>query len=734
MSTVRPSFCRVCSNYCPILVEIEDERPVKVRADLKGITHNGYTCVKGRAMPEMIVADHRLMHSVKRSADGTHMAIKSAEAFDEIAQQLRRIVNQYGPRAVALYSGTKGQQNALSHPMATAFMRALGSPMIFTSNTIDQPGKPIARALHGTWMAPPQGYDDPDVVLFVGINPLITYSGVPNGNPNTYLKELRDRGAKIIVVDPRRTGTAKRATQFIQPAPGHDIGFLAAMVRVILDEELFDKTFVQDNVQGLEALRQAVQPFSPELVAARAGIAADEIQRAARTFATAGRGYAVAGTGPSMGTAQSTLIEYLIITLDTLCGHYLRAGETVRNPGTLIPTLPAIAQASPPKPGLAVGAPMRVRGLVGTAAGLPTAALPEEILTPGEGQIRALICLGGNPVAAFPDQLKTIEAMKALDLLVTLDIEMSATSQLAHYVIAPTMNLEVPGVSLLSDALLLFATGYSGYVDAAARYSPPVVAPPEGSDVVEEWEFFYEVARRLGLTISFQGAFSFSKTAAPPVELDNVTKPTGDELLEILLAGSRIPLSEVKRHPHGALFPPDPPVVVQEKEPGWAGRLDVGNADMMADLHQAAEKDDLAAALADGFPFRLISRRLDHVVNSSHNVHATNRGRSYNFAYMNPKDMAALGLTDGDVAGIESARSRIPAVFASDETLREGLISMAHSFGGRPDQDAEMFDIGSPTNRLLTITDVWERYSGQPLMSNFPVRVLVPEVRRSAPA
>jgi anaerobic selenocysteine-containing dehydrogenase len=296
------------------------------------------------------------------------------------------------------------------------------------------------------------------------------------------------------------------------------------------------------------------------------------------------------------------------------------------------------------------------------------------------------------------------------------------------------MNLEVTGVSLLTDAMLLFATGYKGFADAAARYSPPVVAPPEGADVVEEWEFFYEVARRLGLPISFSGAFSFSKSAVPPVELDMVTKPTADELLEILLAGSRIPLSEVKRHPHGALFPPDPAVVVQEKEPGWNGRLDVGNADMMADLHQAAEKDDLAVALADGFPLRLISRRLNHVVNSSHNVDATNRGRFYNFAYMNPKDMEALGLTDGDVAQIESARASISAVFASDETLREGLISMAHSFGGRPDQDSQMFDIGSPTNRLLTITDVWERYSGQPLMSNFPVRVLVPETRRSAPA
>ncbi|MDR7167336.1 anaerobic selenocysteine-containing dehydrogenase [Nocardia kruczakiae] len=714
-------------------MEIEDGRPVKVRADPDGITHNRYTCVKGRSFPHMITSDRRLLRSVKRSADGTYVALESTEAFDEIAQHLRQIVDKYGPRAVALYSGTKGQQNTLSHPMATAFMRALGSPMIFTSNTIDQPGKPIARALHGTWMAPPQGYDDPDVVLFVGINPLVTYSGVPNGNPNTYLKELRSRGKEIIVIDPRRTGLAKRATQFIQPTPGQDIGLLAAMIRVILDEGLFDKTFVQDNVQGLDSLREGVQPFSPELVATRAGITADEIRRAARTFATAGRGYAVAGTGPSMGTAQSTLIEYLILTLDTLCGHYLRAGETVRNPGTLIPTLPAIAQASPAKPGLAVGAPMRVRGLVGTPAGLPTAALPEEILTSGEGQIRALICLGGNPVSAFPDQLETIEAMKALDLLVTLDIEMSATSQLAHYVIAPTMNLEVPGASLLTDAMLMFATGYKGFADAAARYSPPVVTPPEGADVVEEWEFFYEVARRLGLTVSFQGAFSFSKTAAPPVELNMVTKPTADELLEILLAGSRIPLSEVKRHPHGALFPPDPPVVVQEKERGWNGRLDVGNADMMADLRLAAEKDDLAVALADGFPLRLISRRLNHVVNSSHNLEATNRGRPYNFAYMNPKDMAALGLTDGDVAIIESARSNIPAVFASDENLRAGLISMAHSFGGRPDQDAQMFDIGSPTNRLLTITDVWERYSGQPLMSNFPVRVRVPETRRSAP-
>jgi len=721
-SSQRQSLCRICSNACPIVVDLEHGRPVKVTGDPDSPTHHGYLCVKGRSLPAIENATTRLLHSMKRGANFTHTPIDADQALDEVAAKLTRILAEHGPRSVAIYAGTKLTQNAIGYPMSEAFFDAIGSPMRFTANTIDKPGKAISHGLHGYWMAPPQAFDDPEVILFVGCNGLVSYSGMRTGDPGGFLKSVAARGGNIIVVDPRSTQLAKRATVHLQARAGEDVAVLAGMIRVILTEGLHDVAFVADNVDGIEALRAAVEPFTPAYVGERADIAPGDLIRAARMFAAARRGYAVGGTGPNMGNAHGTLVEYLILVLDTICGHYLRAGEVVRNPGTLIPTVSAKAQAAPPIEAFGFGEQLRVRGLRNTLAGLQSAALPEEILIPGEGQVKALIVLGGNPVAAFPDQIRTIAAMKALDLLVTLDVEMSQTARLAHYVIAPTMSLEVPGFTQLSDMLLFYGNASAGFADAAAQYTSAVASRPAGSDLIEEWEFFYGVAARMGLQLHMKAGASFMPTSPPPVALDMVNKPTTDDLLEIMAGNSRVPLSEVKAYPSMTLFP-DPAVVVEPKDPGWLGRLNVGDAHMMNDVAEIATSGDVAAPIAEGFHYRLLSRRLMHVLNSSHNITATNRGRSHNLAYLHPDDLAELGLEEHDIVEIVSAQASIPAVVGADRGMRRGDVSMAHAFGGEPDCDADVREIGSSTGRLLSIDVVYDRYSGQPLMSNIPVNI-----------
>jgi anaerobic selenocysteine-containing dehydrogenase len=718
--TTHQSYCRVCHNACAILVEVEDGRPVRVTGDRTSPIHHGYTCVKGRALPELENSPNRLLHSLKRQEDGSFSPIAASDAVDEIAVRLQKVLAEHGPRSIALFKGTKAMASPASLPLSEAFMDAIGSPMRFTPNTIDQPGKSIARGFHGTWMAPAHRPDDADVALFVGCNPLVSYSSssAPVGDPGDYLKRLRARGGKTIVVDPRRSPLAARADIHLQVRPGHDVAVLAGMLRVILAENRYDADFVAENVDGLERLRDAVEPFTPARVAARAGIDANDLIEAARVFASASRGTAAAGTGPSMGTAQSTLVEYLVLTLDTVCGHWARAGEQVRNPGTLIPLYPRKAQASPPIPSVNFGVPMRVRGLSETLAGLPSAALAEEILLPGEGQIRALFVLNGNPVAAFPDQLRTIEAMKALDLLVMVDITMSETAKLAHYVIAPTMSLEVPGFTMPQEFLPFYAKG-GGFADAAAQYTPPVTSRPPGSDLMEEWELFYDLAARLGLQLHMP---PFPLIPSDPVALDMQHKPTTDELFELMAHDSRVPLAEVKAAPSVAFYP-TPEVVVAEKDPGWEGRLEVGHPDMMRDLAESERTADVAAPLAEGFDFRLLSRRLQHVLNSSYNVPATNRGRGHNPAYLHPDDLAELGLAEHDIATLSSAHGSVPVVVAADHNLRRGTISMAHGFGGDPADDSDLLEVGSSANRLISVDVVYERYSGQPLMSNLPVRI-----------
>ena len=599
-------------------------------------------------------------------------------------------------------------------------MKALGSRMAFNSNTIDQPGKALAQALHGMWMAPFQDFATSRVALLVGINPLVAMSGgIPQGNPGRFLSDALERGMQLVVIDPRRTETARRATLHLQPRPGWDAAIVAALLRVILREELHDAAFCAENVSGLAALRTAVEPFTPEWVAERADVPAARIVEAARVFARAGRGVATAGTGPNM-SGHGTLLEYLILCLVTVCGRWLRAGERVANPGAVVPQFPAIAQAMNPWPAWGFGEKLRVRGFTNTAAGMPTTTLADEILLDGDGQVRALVNLGGNPVAAWPDQLKTIAAMKKLELLVQIDIKMSATAKLAHYVIAPKHSLEMPGFTLNQDYLALYGVGF-GYPEAYGQYTTAITAPPPGSDVVEEWEFFYETAKRMGLSLQLRQMGLIGPAKGEPVPLDMETKPTSDEIFAILMRDARVSFDELRRHPHGAVFP-DPPVFVAARQDGWQGRLEVGSPEMIEELALVAAAP-AAGELAD-YPLRLISRRMMTAYNSSaRDLPALRAKWPYNPAFMHPDELARRGLVPGDVIEIRSDHARILGVAEADPTVRPGLVSMSHSFGDTPESDADVRAIGGNTGRLTSVERDYDRFSGLPRMSNIPVRV-----------
>ena len=305
-----------------------------------------------------------------------------------------------------------------------------------------------------------------------------------------------------------------------------------------------------------------------------------QLIEAARVFAGARIRHANSGTGASF-SMYCNLKDYLVACLNTVCGAYTREGERVTRPNAMLPAYTPRAQAFPPFKAWGFGEKLRVRGLTDTAAGMPTAALADEILLPGDGQVKALICIGGNPMAAWPDQRKTQRAMEALDLLVTLDVEMSTTARLAHYVIACTQTLETPGMSQSGEVIKYFGTGI-GFPNAYAQYSPAVADVPHGSDLVDEWEFFYRMAVHLELDLVFVSAFGFSRyqeAAYEVLPLSREQKPDIEALYGAICAHSRIPLEEVKRYPHGHIF--DSNVIVQPREPACEDRLECGNAVMM---------------------------------------------------------------------------------------------------------------------------------------------------------
>lgn len=675
-------------------------------------------------MPDQMYSADRLLHSRRRMADGTHATVASGDMIDEIASRIAAIAERHGPESVALYIGTMTAHYPASAYFGVAWMKALGSPNIFSAATIDQPGKMIAAALAGTWEAGAPSFDESDTWIMLGGNPLISVlSTMPTQNPARRLKTALDRGMKLIVVDPRRTETASRAHIHLQIRPGEDAALLAAMIHVILAEKLEDAAFLASHASGLEDLRRAVALYHPDAAAARAGVDRDRIVEAARLFAHGKRGQAVGSTGANM-SGHSTLVEYLCICLNSICGRHLREGDIVSNPGVLLPRAIPRAQARPPRPARNAGQRMSRRDLYGTVLGPPTSGLADEILA---GKIRAVISLGGNPVMAWPDQQRVVRALRAVDLFIQFDIRMTPSARLADYVVASKIMLEVPTSSRTIEALELHGNHWS-IAEPFGQYAPRLADPPEGSDLLEEWELFYETARKLGLALEIDRELpeiNVRRAPASPAKIDMANKPTTEELLEMFAEGSRISLAEVKMHPNGALFPEE--IRVAPADPSSAAKLDLGNAEMMTELANVIaggpEEDDLA-----DYPFRLISRRAAHLYNSSGLELAPLRrkGGTYNPAFMHPADMADAGLDSDQLISLVSQAGRIAAIVQPEPTLRRGVIAMTHAHGGLPEDGTDPRARGSNSGVLVNIDRDYDRFSGIPHMSNIPVRIARP--------
>ncbi len=230
MAETRPTICRSCPAHCGVLATVDEGRVVKVTGDPDNPLYQGHICVKGRAAPERHYNPARLLTSMARVPEGGHRPIASAEAMDEIAAKIQALVERHGSRSVAMYVGTNTLPYPASPGIAHAWLRAVETPMFFTSNTVDQPGKQVATALHGGWKAGEQSFETAGTWLLVGLNPAIAKSaGVPCNNPAARLKEAVERGLQLIVIDPRRTETARRAHIHLQPRPGEDPALLADM-------------------------------------------------------------------------------------------------------------------------------------------------------------------------------------------------------------------------------------------------------------------------------------------------------------------------------------------------------------------------------------------------------------------------------------------------------------------------------------------------------------------------
>ncbi len=698
------TFCRVCHASCPMEVDVVDNRVIAVRGVMDDPLFEGYTCIKGRQIPDQMADPKRLRAPLRRRPDGTFEQVDSSEALDEIAAELKRIIDTYGPRAVASYTGTGGYQNSVAVPTARAFHQGIDSVSFYTSVTIDQPAKGLAMLRLGGWEAGYHNFTDSDVHMAIGYNSMVSsyapIGGLQGTNPFVVMRRRKAEGMKLVVVDPRRTELAGFADIHLQIRPGEDPTLLAGMIRIVLEEGLQDHEFCDRWVSQLGELTEAVDGFTLDYVAERCQLDADDIVAATRLFAAGPRGTAGTGTGPNMA-AHSSLTEHLTVVLNTILGRVNREGDLIENGLLLYPEMPHRAQTTAPR-APANGPPSRLRNLRGYRGEMPTAALAEEILTPGEGRIRALIVSGGNPAVAFPNHELTLEALADLELLVVIDYRMTPTAEFADYVIAPTLALERADVPHLMDRW--FREPYTNYTD-------PVVE--RDGDVLNEWEVFWELASRLGSTLPLPGG-------SP----DMTERPSTDEIIERSYAGSRMSLDEVRANRR--VVHPDLRLVVEPADPSCTTQFTPAPDDFMAEL--AALRAEPGPMLGDidvtAYPFRLVSRRLKHVLNSTGTeLPGLARKGTTNPAYMHPDDVAELNMVGGDLVEITSVAGSLIGVVEPAEDVKRGVISMAHSWGGRSLTDEKVRDIGTPTSRLVSVDAGHDPVTGMVVSSAIPVAV-----------
>jgi anaerobic selenocysteine-containing dehydrogenase len=705
------SVCRICCANCGVVMTIDDNQHkiVDIRGDKDNPMSQGYACFKGLQAEDMLHGPSRLLRPLKRQPDGSFVEISSQQAIDEIAAKLRTIIAERGPQAVGTFMGTHKVTANLQLP----FIQAIGSSQFYSTHTIDQSAKSVSGGRQGSWAAGLQDFNQSEVLMFFGTNPLVSHTTMPvmSPNPSRMLKDAKQRGLKLICIDPRQSETAHHADLFLQPLPGRDAAIAAALIHVILREGWEDKSFVAEHVgdDRLVNLMAAVAPFTPERVERCSDLQPGQIEAAAQLFAhDCKAGGAYAGTGTCM-SAFSNLAQHLVDTINIICGRFRRTGDSAVVDMVSAKT-PLYAEVRAASRGWESHPGSRIRGVGMLGFDRLASTLPEEMMTPGDGQIRAFITCGSNPVAALPDLASATAAFKTLDLLVVVDPFMTATAQLAHYVLPPRMMYERTDISF---SIGLTYPGMAVFPMNWAQLIPAVLPPPPGSDLIEDSQFFWTLASRLGAQITYNG-----------VALDMQTQPTTEELLTIRLRSASLSFADLKRDaetaPSGKIYEA-PWAVVQPPRPGASARFDPMPTDVAAELSDLLHSSLVEAPGAGkGFTHLLSTRRTNQVMNTLGNTLGdTLRRVPYNPAYLNPDDLEGLGFSPGDKVEIISEHGQVEAIAQPDKRLRAGVISMSHCWGGLPDRPGP----GINVNLLLSSRTGVQPINAMPRMSAVPVNI-----------
>jgi anaerobic selenocysteine-containing dehydrogenase len=733
--------CPLCEAMCGLRVSVENGKVSSIRPNPDDVWSEGYICPKGVALADLHADPDRLRRPLVKK-NGQFQEVGWDEAFETIARGLAPVRERYGMAALSTYIGNPAAHNHSLSRMIAAFMPMSGIPVVYSSGTVDQWPKNVSSALlyGGMWTIPVPDVDRTDHMLLLGANPSASQGSLlAAANLPARLDAIRERGGRVVVVDPRRTKTAERADDWVPIQPGTDALLLLAIAHTLFAEKRVRAEALEGQINGLFDVEQLVEDFSPAAVADVCRIPAAKIIELARDLSDA-RTACVYGRIGTCNQEFGTLASWIIDVLNVLTGNFDKPGGMMFS-DPVVPSLTTMPHPDFPGGKFSFGRwKSRVRGAPEVLGQVPVSCLAEEIATPGEGQIRALITIAGNPVVSAPDCGRLDEALPGLDFMVSVDNWVNETTRHADVILPGQSPLEQPHC----DDLLL---GWA--VRNHAKWSDPVFEPPAGQPL--EWEILLKLAGIVsgaapeeadptilddlfftGLIGALTEAEAHPLAGRDVAEIVAATEGRGpDRLVDLAIRtgpqgdhyGRRptgLTRAKLAAEPNGVDFGPLEPRLGEVLQTP-SGRMELAPEYILSDL------DRLRQRLGRGDEgLVLVSRRHLRSNNSwLHNVPKLVSGKDRCTLLMHPEDADRCGLSGEQHARIESRAGALEVSLEVSDEMMPGVVSLPHGWGH--DLDGVQLQVAAAhagvNNNLLAPGDLVDVPSGNAVVNGIPVAV-----------
>ena len=719
MAETVQTFCRICEALCGLEVTVEGDAVVDIKPDNDHVATRGYACLKGLKQHKMYGTPDRLLYPSER-IDGELRRVSWDDALSSIGGKVRDLIDNHGPDSIAMYVGTAAGFGVLHPVFAAGFMQGVGSTSMFASATQDCANKfAVARQVYGfPFTQPFPDLENIECLIIVGANPAISkWSFLQVSNPIRRLKEIEGRGAKIFIVDPRRTETAKVAGEHVFIRPNTDVFFYLSFLHELLATTTIDRDHVDQYMTGFEELCAVAEAWPPERTAEVTQIPANTLRAMVRAYREADGAALYCSTGVNMGT-NGSIAFWLQEAINAISGNLDRKGGTIVSTGVI--DFAAFGK----KTGVLLQQnESRIGGFKSVNDALPGGILADEIFTPGDRQIKALFVTGGNPLLTMANSERLRDAFKELELLVVLDIQPSETASVATHVLPCTSPFQRPDLPFVFPLML-------GLQSKPYLQATRAIVPPEGEQR-DEATIYVDIAKASGVNLwgsaVAQRAMEAAKGLSSLGRGDKQPSIPQELLLSGLLRATKQgSFKKLLEEQHGRLRP--------EHQPGSFLGKRIIHEDVK--MHLAPDvlleqtnklEADFEFERATKTKLKLITKRAITTHNSwTHNIEDFVSGeRSTNHLYMHPDDAARVGIEDGNLADVSSETNtvRVPVKLLSD--LMPGTVALPHGWGH---QDSKMGVASKTTGVNVNLLaadgpDKLERVSGMAHLTGILVDV-----------